>query len=102
MAKTKFFRKIYTGSRELDTIQANVQDAVAEAIRSPIVTGQALTGISIGTSQTTVSHKLGRKPIGFLVIGLNTNAVVYEAAPADEANFYLVASLACTASFWFF
>jgi len=58
-----------------------------------------LPGQSIGTTQTTVAHGLGRVP-GIALVQPHSNAVVSMSAPADATNTYWIASTAATADIY--
>lgn len=100
--KSRAFQKIHTGDRVLDKVQSNVEDAIAQAIKAPLLNGTLLTDVAVSTSETTVYHRLGRLPVGFFVVGNNAAAIVYSSSASDETGLYLRGSAACTVNLWVF
>lgn len=68
----------------------------------PIVTGKLLTDINVGTSETTVQHRLGRVPQGWIEVNPQYGvADVEQSSAADATNLYLRATGAVTgAKLW--
>lgn len=76
--------------RELDKLRA----------KAAITDGHQLSDIDIGTSATSVPHKLGRLPRGYVLVGQDADARIWRDSAADRVNLYLKASAAVTASIW--
>lgn len=92
--------QINTPDKNVQLIQANIQAALNQIQASPFQGGNLLTGVSLGTTQVAVPHKLGRTPSVYVICGLNAGAIVFNSAPSDSNNLYLTASAACVASVW--
>lgn len=71
------FRKINTMDRDLSLIQDNVSNTFNPITRIPILDGQLLTAIELGTASQRIEHTLGRKPLGYIVVMLNQDATVF-------------------------
>lgn len=66
-----------------------------------IATGRALDAISVGTSETTVRHYLGRVPQYWMELSPQSGADrIEESAAPDETYLYLIAATATTSSLW--
>lgn len=68
-----------------------------------ILSGNLLTDISLGTAATRVPHKLGRKPLGYIVVRRNAASTVYDQVESQEEIFLnLAASASVQVSLWVF
>ena len=71
----------------------------------PFINGVRVPDVALTTSATRVTHKLGRKPAGFLVLSVSPDACVGLSASqnADQANAVTMeASASATFTLWFF
>lgn len=99
---TKLFRQFQSASDELNRVQKNVLDAVGDLPKIQIIDGVLVEGIVLNSSSgVNVSHKLGRKPVGFIVVLASTNAMYWNGA-ITESNINIFTSNAVTVSIWFF
>ena len=102
----KFFKKINTTIKELYQTQENIEQVLKPILNSAIIDGVLIKDIDVGTSDTIVNHKLGRPPLGWLIVKRNENAVIYESATTNnDRNRFLIlqASSATTDTyFWIF
>jgi len=82
--------------RALRLMLAKLNDVGGKAILDGQVVTAALT-----TAETEVRHKLGRKPQGYVVVGLSAAATVH--GRSHTAKYLkLTASATCTADLWVF
>ena len=102
----KFFKKINTTIKEIYQTQENVEQVLKPILNSAIVDGVLIKDIDVGTSDTVVNHKLGRSPLGWIVVKRNENAVIYESSTTNNNRdkvLILQASSATTDTyFWIF
>jgi len=82
MAQPRSLRKINTNDVTLQLIQENV-DAALRTLSTPLQNGVLITGITLTTNDTKVSHKLGRIPVGYIVVKRSTAATVFDTALTD-------------------
>ena len=94
-------RKTVFTDNTLTQFQAAVEDTVSQLNQVPILDGILLTDVSVGTSQTIVNHKLGRKPRGYMVVSQSALATVANQAFTSDA-IPMVASTPVTLSLWVF
>lgn len=85
--------------KNLQLIQANVTQALQPLFNSPLVYGSTHTGVSVGTSATTIAHGLGNMPTAWVMTDITANATVHRVS-WDATNITLIASAPCTISFW--
>ena len=79
----KAFKKTYTENQELNNLQENIEEVIQPLVKNPLLDGLVLTDVVLTTGQDNrVDHKLGRKLLGWTVVGLNANAVIYD----NQAN----------------
>lgn len=95
------FRRIRSTNSDI----TRLQDAVAEPIRQitskSILDGVVVSDVSLASGNTTFNHKLGRKPIGYLVIKRSGAADIYD-SDLTITSITVNSSAAITASFWVF
>ena len=102
----KFFKKVNTAIKDLYQTQENVEQVLTPILNSPVIDGVLIKDIDVGTTDTIVNHKLGRTPLGWIVVKRNENAVIYESATTNNNRdkfLILKASSATTDTyFWIF
>ena len=102
----KFFKKVNTAIKDLYQTQENVEQVLTPILNSPIIDGVLVKDVDVGTSDTVVNHKLGRSPLGWIIVKRNENAVIYESATTNNNRdkfLILKASSATTDTyFWIF
>lgn len=73
----------------------------AFALLGPIVQGKAVSGQAVGTSETRISHGLGRIPAGWIEVSPVNGAATPKQSRTPDASFlYLIASSAVTPKLW--
>lgn len=74
----KQMRTLQLDDEKLSRFQGNVQDALQQVTKSPLLDGNLVEGISlVSGSDNLVAHKLGRVPRLWFVVDKNANAVVW-------------------------
>lgn len=95
-----------TGLPSVDRAILQVNDAVQDALRSPLqcpLLGGVKLDVAIGTSDTVIPHTLDRQPLGwFIVDSLTVGAVSVRRVAWDERTITLLATAAFTGSVWVF
>jgi hypothetical protein len=79
--------------------------ALDPVIANPLVQGQLLTNVALANGTTIVNHKLGRKLIGWLIVGINGAATVYDNQASNQMpqlTLSLTSNAAVTANIWVF
>ncbi len=75
----KAFKKTGTDNSDLQKVQNNVQAAIEPLIASAIGDGQLLTGVVlVAGTPSMVAHQLGRDILGWIVVGTNAQADVWD------------------------
>lgn len=105
MAKLQNIKKLGSPSAELNRSQEYVQRAVGGIISSEILDGILLTNISLTTGLNEVSHKLGRKIRGWIVVRKRANVDIWDEQDSNKKpglTLRLQASGAVVADLWVF
>lgn len=87
--------------RTINTVQQNVQDAFIKIEKNTVLDNVVHKDIVINTA-TTIDHKLGRVPVGYLILQKNANANIWNGA-ISENQIALNSSAAVTVTiliFW--
>ena len=97
----KLFRKIYIQDDEnLNRVQDNIAATISSLVNEPIINTVTITAL-INATNTTIKHNLGRTPIGYIIIGKNVTADVWDISLARE-EIVLIASAPVTIKFYLF
>jgi len=100
------FKKILTKDNDLNQVQKNVEQAINPIINSPIVDGVLIKDACLDpTTVTLVQHKLGRKPLGWIVVRKPADARIWDVQNSNQnptTTLALVASHAITVDLWIF
>jgi hypothetical protein len=97
----KNFLKIFTSDTQLQRLQDNVSNAISEILRVGLLDGRLFTQTFTASADTTIEHKLQREPLGWIVIGKNATADVWEVSK-DSRFIVLQADQNVTITFWIF
>lgn len=90
-------------SASVERLKDSVYKTVSSIVQSQIIAGDLLANIDLDTTAKRIEHKLGRKPLGYIVVSQDANAVVYR-QPEDREDMFLnlAASAAVNVSLWIF
>ncbi len=83
-----------------DLMQNQWKSALDPIIANTIVRGLQLTGVTIGTSDTTVPHGLDRMQQGWFITDSNAAATVFRTGDFNSTSMVLTASAIVTVSIW--
>lgn len=71
----------------------------------PLTKGQLLQGIELSIGANSVNHKLGRKLIGWFVVGIDGVAAIYDTQASNQMpqfTLQLVSDAEVTVNLWVF
>jgi hypothetical protein len=74
-------------------------------LSNPLLQGQLLTQVSLKDGTTVVNHGLGRKLVGWFLVGITGAATVYDKQASNQTpqlTLSLVSSAAVTVNLWVF
>lgn len=100
--KPKFFRKVFTGDRNFDTLQTNIEAAVGNFLKIPLLNGRLLESVELSNGNTNIEHKLSREYKGYIIVRKSNGATIYDVAGEADKYVTLNSSAACTVSLWVF
>lgn len=95
----------YTSDRNLSLLQTNWSSSLNPILNNPLVSGQLLTGISLGSGTTIVNHRLGRKLQGWITVGIDGAAQIYDNQASNQSpqlTLSLTSDAAVIVSLWVF
>lgn len=102
----KTFKKIQAESKDLNKVQSNIEQFIVPFLNSEIINGVLLKDVVLDSSKTNlISHKLGRKPQGWIVIGKNANSVIWDSQSSntkEDKILELLCSANVTINLWVF
>lgn len=98
----KKFKKLVSEQADSNQIQANVEEAFNQINTKAIVDGVLLKDIILTTGIINkISHKLGRKPLGYIIVRRNANSTIYDNS-VDNKTINLNCTANVTVSIWVF
>lgn len=89
----------------LPLMQTSWAQQLNPLISNLLISGHILNDIPIMNGVTQVNHLLGRKLVGWLIIGVNGAATVYDTQatnPTPQLTLSLTSNAAVTVSLWVF
>jgi|TARA_A100001391_G_scaffold177254_2_gene140954 hypothetical protein len=90
----KTYRKLYVNPHDpmagvLNSVQDHIQQSVAPLAESQIVDGNLIEGIDLTTgADNLVEHKLGREPLGWIVVRKFAAVDIYESLTDSSGSSY--------------
>jgi hypothetical protein len=93
--------RIRATNTDLQTVQDNLIGSIEQLIKQQILDGVLLESVAIGTTPTTVSHKLSRIPQGYIVVSKNGPGDIYD-LQRDSKTITLQSTVAVTTKIWVF
>lgn len=95
-------QKQVTGIDQVDRSQDEVREQLRQIDAVAIMDGVLLEGIVLTAAQSNnVSHKLGRKPRGYIQVDANAQATILTVSKSDRV-LVLTPSATVTVSLWVF
>jgi len=106
VARIRAFKKTNFQENEPAKLQSNLEIFFKPLLNSEIIDGILLKDVILTTgSVNKVEHKLGRKLLGWMVIGKNANATVWDSQATNttlDSTIDLNSSANVTVNLWVF
>lgn len=94
----KKFKKIEIEDEVLSRMQDNVEQAISLLPSTDIIQGRLIKSVSLLSASTVkVSHKLGRPPLGWIIVRQRASAIIWDSQDSN-ANPSLTLDLNCSAN----
>tara|TARA_R100000664_G_scaffold25460_1_gene35450 strand:- start:2505 stop:2828 length:324 start_codon:yes stop_codon:yes gene_type:complete len=101
-----FVKQIDPQNSNITQTQSNVNTALKQIANSAIIDGVLIKNIDVGTADTIVNHKLGREPLGWIVVRKNETGEIYESSTVNKNRDKVLILRGSTATtdtnFWIF
>ena len=91
--------------KDLSLMQTKWASIINPILAAPIVNGLLLNNVSLVSGDNTINHRLGRKLQGWIVVGKNANANIYDKQSTNtmpELTLVLNSSGTLTVNLWVF
>jgi hypothetical protein len=78
---------------------------ISDLLQNPLVQGSVLPNVALINGTTTVNHKLGKKLTGWILVGINGTAEIYDLQttnPRPELTLILVSNAAVNVNLYVF
>jgi len=96
-------QKLHADNQALVRVADNLRISINRILDSiPFLDGVLAENVALTTATSNVSHKLGRTPVGWLVVDKSADACVWRPSAADATILPLTASAAVTVKVWIF
>jgi hypothetical protein len=89
----------------LPQMQSQWKAQLDPVLSNPLLQGQLLTQVSLNNGTTTINHGLGRKLVGWFLVGISGAGTVYDTQTTNQTpqlTLVLVSNAAVTANLWVF
>lgn len=96
------FPYLQTSLPELNILQNRWISILNTICGKLLLDGVYLEGVSLNSGVTTVNHKLGRKPQGYILCDQDAAASIYRSQPFNDLTLTLTSSAAVTVAIWVF
>lgn len=81
MSQLPYFQTII---KELSLLQTKWKSILDPVLANPSTQGGILKNIKINNGTTVINHLLGRKLVGWQIIGINGPATIYDAQASNQ------------------
>lgn len=81
--------------------QDSIKILVQQIKNCPFITGVMVKAVTMAAADNKISHKLFRKPLGYIVTSVSTPAVIYLVS-SDSNSITLRPSVSTVADIWIF
>ena len=88
MSLRRFNKVFKPQDQEFNRLQDSIEQAVNPIIDSRIVDGVYIKEVDLSTADTFVEHKLGREPLGFIVVRKFAAGDVFESLTDSSGDNY--------------
>lgn len=99
------FQQIGTQSRELELVQTSIAKTFGSIEDNELLSGFLLERVILGAGENTITHRLGRRLLGWFVTRLRGNVAVWDAQdlnPISDKTLILHASAPVTVDLFLF
>lgn len=96
-------KRLFFDDNVMARFQDNITDYTEQFSQIKFLKGNLIEDVTIATSATNIEHKLGVKPMGYLIVKQNANATIYNIESSTDDKFLsLQASASVKISIWVF
>lgn len=98
------FAKVQVDDDALNRVQDRIKQVTDALVANQLLEGRLVTVTLAAGAFTPVSHGLGRRPTGYLVVRRNANAAIWDQGDTPDSNafLYLQTSATVTVTLWVF
>lgn len=89
----------------LELMQTSWAQALNPVIACPLIQGRLIQNQVLVNGTTIVNHKLGRKLVGWIVVGINSSASIFDNQASNqtpELTLSLTSNAMATVNLWVF
>jgi len=99
----KDFKKTNIKDYEINRLQENIGEYVAQFTSNPLLDGRVIENIVVSTTATEFAHGLGRELRGYFIVKSNTHVTIYNTTSiTPKTSMKLVGSTTATISVYVF
>jgi hypothetical protein len=90
----------------IDQMQTKWKSQIDPVLGNQLLQGQLLSGVVLNSgTPTVVNHGLGRKLVGWFVVGIDAAATIYDSQASNQTpqtTLILNSNAVCTVNLWVF
>lgn len=96
---------IHSQDNELNLIQTKWKSLIDPILSNTLVDGRLISGVSLVNGSNTINHKLGRNLLGYIIVGINGIASIYDNQANNQTpdlTLTLISNAAVKVNLWVF
>lgn len=105
MGRVKAFKKVISDNQDIRKLSDNLIEFLVPVQKNNLLDGLLLKSIALASGTTSVEHKLGRAPEGWIVVRNRAQSTIWDTQDANsmpEKTLILHSSAATTVDLWVF
>lgn len=89
-----------SGNVANDLFQTRLKSELDPVLANLLLQGVQLPSLQIQSGVNVISHKLGRRQLGWLLSDVNASVAIYRSQPFNDKTLTLTSNGACQISLW--
>ena len=92
-----------SGDQTLNLMQNRWGSVLNPVLQNPLLYGNLIADVALTTGDNTINHRLGREPLGYIIVAVDAAAVIYQVASTmPNLTLVLNSDVDCTISIYVF
>jgi hypothetical protein len=84
LSRIRGLKRRGSDSEDITKLQDNLAEALSPILSNPILNGVLLKEVELSSGNNQLSHKLGRKPLGWIVVRQRANVSIWDSQDSEK------------------